>query len=219
MKTAQTILELLSGKNTIARVKDWLQKNKNKGRSALAQYLCRALNITDHLGKPRIAGVHVALRLLESRGFWKLPRLPRRVRSQPQPRRLNTAVPAPKRVPAQVDEVKGLRLVAVSAGDEQLFRTWNELMLTEHPLQDCRLVGRQLRYLIGSEHGWLGAIGFGSCALRLSVRDEWIGWDSSTRKSFQERLIKYDSLSHPTASVLPKSCQPGFEPGPATGGR
>src|SRR5437879_1443625 len=105
MKTAQTILELLSGKNTIARVKDWLQKNKNKGRSALAQYLCRALNITDHLGKPRIAGVHVALRLLESRGFWKLPQLPRRVRSQPQPRRLNTAVPAPKRVPAQVDEV------------------------------------------------------------------------------------------------------------------
>ncbi len=189
MKTAQTILELLSGKNTIARVKDWLQKNKNKGRSALAQYLCRALNITDHLGKPRIAGVHVALRLLESRGFWKLPRLPRRVRSQPQPRRLNTAVPAPKRVPAQVDEVKGLRLVAVSAGDEQLFRTWNELMLTEHPLQDCRLVGRQLRYLIGSEHGWLGAIGFGSCALRLGVRDEWIGWDASTRKSFQERLI------------------------------
>ena len=131
----------------------------------------------------------MALRLLESRGFWKLPRLPRRVRSQPQPRRLNTAVPAPKRVPAQVDEVKGLRLVAVSAGDEQLFRTWNELMLTEHPLQDCRLVGRQLRYLIGSEHGWLGAIGFGSCALRLGVRDEWIGWDASTRKSFQERLI------------------------------
>ena len=189
MKTAQTILELLSGKNTVARVKDWLQKNKNKGRSALAQYLCRALNITDHLGKPRIAGVHVALRLLESRGFWKLPQLPRRVRSQPQPRRLNTAVPAPKRVPAQVDEVKGLRLVEVSTGEEQLFRTWNELMLTEHPLQDCRLVGRQLRYLIGSEHGWLGAIGFGSCALRLGVRDEWIGWDASTRKSFQERLI------------------------------
>ncbi len=62
-------------------------------------------------------------------------------------------------------------------------------MLTEHPLQDCRLVGRQLRYLIGSEHGWLGAVGFGSCALRLRARDQWIGWDSSTRKRFQERVI------------------------------
>ena len=189
MKTAETILELLSSKNTVARVKDWLQKNKNKGRSALAQHLCRALNITDHLGKPRIAGVHVALRTLESRGFWKLPKLRSGIRVQQQPRRLNTAVPAPKGVPAQVEEVQGLRLVEVSTGEDQLFRTWNELMLTEHPLEDCRLVGRQLRYLIGSDHGWLGAIGFGSCALRLRVRDEWIGWDSSTRKSFQERLI------------------------------
>ena len=189
MKTALTILELLSSKNTVARVKDWLQKNKNKGRSALAQYLCRALNITDHLGKARMAGVQVALRLLESRGFWKLPQLPGGVRSPQQPRRLHTAVPAAAEVPAQVDEVKGLRLVEVSTGDDQLFRTWNELLLTEHPLQDCRLVGRQLRYLIGSDYGWLGAIGFGSCALRLGVRDEWIGWDASTRKSFQERLI------------------------------
>ena len=62
-------------------------------------------------------------------------------------------------------------------------------MLTEHPLHDCRLVGRQLRYLIGSEHGWLGGMGFGSCALRLRVRDEWIGWDEPTRKAFQDRLI------------------------------
>ena len=51
MKTADTILELLSGKNTAAKVKDWLQKNKNKERSALAQYLCGALNITDHFGE------------------------------------------------------------------------------------------------------------------------------------------------------------------------
>lgn len=189
MKTAETILELLSSKITVAKVKDWLQKNKNKGRSALAQHLCGALNITDHMGKPRIAGVHVALRTLELRGFWKLPKTQGRVRSRQQPRRLNTAVPAPKGVPVQVEKVKGLRLVKVSAAEDQLFRTWNELMLSEHPLKNCRLVGRQLRYLIGSDHGWLGAIGFGSCALRLRVRDEWIGWDSFTRKSFQDRLI------------------------------
>jgi len=189
MKTAQTILELLSSKNTIAKVRDWLRKNKDKGRHALAQYLCGALNITDHWGNPRISGVYVALRLLESRGFWKLPKLRAGVASQQQPRRMTTAVPAPKGVPAQVEEVQGLRLVEVSTGEDQLFRTWNELILTEHPLEDCRLVGRQLRYLIGSDHGWLGAIGFGSCALHLRARDEWIEWDPSTRKRFQERLI------------------------------
>jgi hypothetical protein len=189
MKTAETILELLSSKNTVAKVKDWLQKNKNKGRSALAQYLCGALNITDHLGKPRIAGVHVALRLLESRGFWKLPKLKQGARARQQFRRLNVEVAAPEGVPPKVEHVNGLRLVEVSTGEDQLFRTWNELILTEHPLKDCRLVGRQLRYLIGSDHGWLGAIGFGSCALYLRARDEWIEWDASTRKRFQDRVI------------------------------
>jgi hypothetical protein len=189
MKTAETILELLSSSHALATIRNWLQKNKDKGRSALAQYLCRALNITDHLGKPRMAGVHVALRTLESRGFWKLPKGKQGTRARHQFRRLNVAVAAPKEVPAKVEEVKGLRLVEVSAGDDQLFRTCNEMILTEHPLRDCRLVGRQLRYLIGSEHGWLGAIGFGSCALRLGVRDEWIEWDSSTRKRFQDRVI------------------------------
>jgi hypothetical protein len=189
MKTTETILELLSNKNAVAKVKNWLQKNKTKGRTALAQYVCRALNITDHLGKPRIAGVHVALRILESRGFWKLPKVQSAIRTRQQPRRLNTAVSVPKGVPGQVDQVKGLQLIEVNTGDDELFRIWNELILTEHPLKDCRLVGRQLRYLICSDYGWFGAIGFGSCALRLSARDEWIGWDASTRKSFQERLI------------------------------
>ena len=93
-----------------------------------------------------------------------------------------------------MEQVQGLRLVLVSAQDDELFRTRNELIVTEHPLKDNRLVGRQLCYLIGSDHGWLGAIGFGSCALRLGVREEWIGWDASTRKNFQDRVVNMTRL-------------------------
>ena len=35
----------------------------------------------------------------------------------------------------------------------------------------------QMRYLIGSDHGWLGGIGFAAAALKLAARDQWIGWD------------------------------------------
>jgi hypothetical protein len=76
----------------------------------------------------------------------------------------------------------------VRSEDDEGFRVWNELVETGHPL-GCRLVGRQLRYLIGSDHGWLGAIGFGSSALRLNVRDGWLGWDEPTRASYQDRLV------------------------------
>jgi hypothetical protein len=92
-------------------------------------------------------------------------------------------------VPERAEQVQGLRLVEVCREQEELFRTWNELIETEHPLHDSRMVGRQMRYLIGSEHGWLGALGFGSCALRLRPRDEWIGWDERSRRQYQDRVL------------------------------
>jgi len=92
-------------------------------------------------------------------------------------------------VPERAEQVLGLSLVEVGREQDELFRTWNELIETEHPLHDSRMVGRQVRYLIGSEHGWLGALGFGSCALRLRPRDEWIGWDEPTRRRYQDRVL------------------------------
>jgi hypothetical protein len=90
-------------------------------------------------------------------------------------------------VPATVEEVQSLGLVEVE--DPEQLQIWNELMLREHPLRDCRLVGRQLRYLVGSDHGWLGAIGFGSAALYLEDRDQWIGWTQAQRMEHLPRVL------------------------------
>jgi len=62
-------------------------------------------------------------------------------------------------------------------------RIWNELMIREHPQGAGPLVGRQVRYLIGSAHGWLGGFGFAAPALQLADRDRWIGWDSEQRRA------------------------------------
>jgi Domain of unknown function (DUF4338)/Transposase DNA-binding len=189
MKTHQTIQEQLASPEVVSKVRHWLEGNKRKRRLALARYLCEELALRDGRGKPRLAGVQKALRVLEDKGYWKLPKGRGVYGKSWQPRRAQGAVATPHGVPARVEQVKGLELVEVGSEHEELFRIWNELMLTEHPLHDCRLVGRQLRYLIGSEHGWLGGMGFGSCALRLRVRDQWIGWDEPTRKAFQDRLL------------------------------
>lgn len=189
MKTNHTIQEHLASPEVVRKIRDWLERNKHEGRFALARHLCEELALKDPCGKPRLAGVQKALRMLEAKGYWQLPERRGVYGQRWQPRRVEGTVAEPRGVPPRVEQVKGLELVEVGSEDGELFRVWNELMLTEHPLHDCRLVGRQLRYLIGSEHGWLGGIGFGSCALRLRVRDEWIGWDELTRKAFQERLI------------------------------
>lgn len=62
-------------------------------------------------------------------------------------------------------------------------------MLTEHPLNACTLVGRQLRYLLNSRHGWLGGFGFSAAALQLEARDQWIGWDKEQRQTHLHRVI------------------------------
>lgn len=189
METTGTIQQELSQPEAVATVRGWLKRNEGGSRVALARHVCKELGLRDRQGKPRLAGTQKALRVLEGRGYWKLPEPKGASGKTWRPRRLNESVTEVEGVPSRVEAVRGLQLVQVSSADDDHFRIWNELILSEHPLHDCRLVGRQLRYLIGSEHGWLGAIGFGSCALRLSQRDEWIGWDEPRRKQFQERLI------------------------------
>jgi Druantia protein DruA/Transposase DNA-binding len=68
-------------------------------------------------------------------------------------------------------------------------RIWNELMIQDHPRGAGPLVGRQLRYLIQSEHGWLGGISFSSAALHLEDRDKWIGWDWNMRQKNLHHVV------------------------------
>lgn len=72
---------------------------------------------------------------------------------------------------------------------KEQMRVWNTMLQDEHPQGAGPLVGRQLRYLIGSEHGWLGGFGFASAALHLEARDCWIGWDSSTRQEYLQYVV------------------------------
>jgi hypothetical protein len=97
------------------------------------------------------------------------------------------AVAPPREVPASVELVVGLRLRLVDA--EADYRMWNEVILREHPLGPRPLVGRQVRYLIESEHGCLGALGFAASALRLRDRDRWIGWDDALRRAHLDRVV------------------------------
>jgi hypothetical protein len=90
-------------------------------------------------------------------------------------------------VPEQVEDIRGLELVLVES--EKQMRIWNSLFVDEHPLGAGPLVGRQLRYLIGSEHGWLGGFGFAAAALHLQARDRWIGWDFETRQRHLDQVV------------------------------
>jgi len=166
-----------------------LGSGRIRSRTELAAILCRQFRFRDPRENLQVFSCLKALRDLEEEKNFQLPPRQLEIVSHWRPRRLAGPVPDPEDVPDTAGEIRGLRLVLVSSGDDRAMRTWNELIAREHPQGDRRLVGRQLRYLVGSAHGWLGAIGFSASALKLEARDRWIGWTAEQRRTNRDRVV------------------------------
>ncbi len=189
MDSPLPIKQRLAQSDNVALVHRLLGAQPAPSRTGLAQELCRRLELRDPKGDWQIGTTAKALRELEAEGHWTLPppRVPRTHRWSTAPARLPQRVPPARGVPAELAQIAALELVEVATPEQLL--VWNELMIREHPLHDARLVGRQFRYLIRSEHGWLGGIGFGSAALYLEGRDTHLGWNQAQRTTHLPRVI------------------------------
>ncbi len=180
------IKRVLSEPSNIQSVCRLLESKEIPHRSALAGLVCEQLGFYDARGQQQRAGCLKALRELEAAGHFALPAARRRP-GRSSPRRLPEPVPLPTAVPDQAGLVRGLELLLVRTSEQM--RIWNELMINDHPQGAGPLVGRQLRYLISSQHGWLGGFGFAAAALYLADRDEWIGWDDERRRQYLQMVV------------------------------
>jgi hypothetical protein len=186
MNTQNQIKRVLSEPTSIQSVCRLLESKEVPHRSALAALVCEQFGFHDARGQQQRAGCLKALRELEAAGHFTLPAA-RRSPGRSSPRRLPEPVPLPAAVPDQAGLVRGLELILVSTSAQM--RIWNELMINDHPQGAGPLVGRQLRYLIGSQHGWLGGFGFAAAALYLADRDKWIGWDDARRRQYLQMVV------------------------------
>ena len=186
MITQNQIKRTLSTPANIETIKRLLENEEILHRTDLATRTCKHFEFYDARGQIQTSSCAKALRQLEESGHITLPGI-RRKRAKKQSRRLPEPVPLPVDVPREVGGVEDLRLVLVCTDEEK--RVWNELMLSEHPLGEGPLVGRQLRYLINSRHGWLGGFGFAAAALQLADRDRWIGWDKEQQQAHLHRVV------------------------------
>jgi hypothetical protein len=186
MQQQNQIKRTLAQPESIEVIRSQLASNTHNNRSSLSKALCQHFNFSDARGHHQIGGCNKALRELERAGHFTLPvsRMPKTVKS---PRRLESAVPDPLDVPALVGDVQGLALIKVDS--LELMRIWNELMIREHPQGAGPLVGCQLRYLINSNHGWLGGFSFSAAALSLRDRDQWIGWNKDQHRTHLHRVL------------------------------
>jgi hypothetical protein len=191
--SGQTLKEALSEPTRLAVVRQQLAGDVCS-RTHLATDLCEIFGFHDARGEPRVSSCLKALRDLEQADAFALPQRMLDINDRWRPKRLSAPVPEPAGVPESVAEVRGLRVILVDPADDAGMRSWNELILREHPWGERRLVGRQLRYLVTSEQGLLGAVGFSASALTLASREAWIGWDTAQRRMHLDRVVNLSRL-------------------------
>jgi hypothetical protein len=180
--------ELLTHLNELARQEPAATRNE------MAKEACTHLAWYSPDGRLAVSSAKVALRKLERRGLLTLPPGKARAKTGHRLRHSGGKLPALVAVPRRVDHVQGLHLHLLSGSNDLLHALWNDLMIEQHPCGDAPLVGAQLRYLIGSEHGWLGALGFGPGAFVLQSRDQWIGWSTVARLGHLREVVGLSRL-------------------------
>lgn len=160
-------------------------------RRELVRQFCRATHWYNRKGESCLGSANIALNRLGKMGLVQLPP-PARQPPRSRPRQLfddGEAVPVRPRLPASVGKIGTLRLELIADSKDPNHRLWNRLIIREHPLKAAPLVGAQLRYLIRSDEGILGAFGFGPAAFHLACRDSWIGWDRPSQEANRTQVI------------------------------
>jgi hypothetical protein len=197
MKTMEQPI-IVSGKEFTAPFLESLQSildtRQDITKAELLRIICEHLGWFTSNGQLAVASAKVALVTLLAKGLLSGAQL---ASSAGRPRRLaRSGKPLPPLlgVPRRVDLVSGLSLYLVDGSKDPLSCVWNDLIIDQHPCGDAPLVGAQLRYLIGSSHGWLGAVGFGSASFVLGDRDRWIGWSTAARVGNLQRVVGLSRL-------------------------
>jgi hypothetical protein len=178
----------------VLHLADMMAADHKIRRGDLAREVCAQLDWYSPTGRPALSSARVALRKLERRGLLALPTAKPQAQRRHRLRRSGQPLPPVGAVPRRVDEVRGLYVHLLSGCDDPLHGLWNDLIIQQHPCGDAPLVGAQLRYLIGSEHGWLGALGFGPAAFLLGARDSWIGWSTRARLQHLPQVVGLSRL-------------------------
>lgn len=173
---------------TLKRIHMAARDHPQWSRADLARQVCDWLDWRAANGKPKTASCRLALLRLERRGLINLPPARRSVRFGARSF-AQTHLNVPSKLEATLQEVCGLKLILVTAKDRALDRQWKKLVATHHYLGYRPLCGAQVRYLIASEQGYLGALGFSAAALYLKARERWIGWSHAARQCHLSKVV------------------------------
>lgn len=192
----QKILGRQFSDDLLARIQNLIGSDPGLSRRRLSLEVCEWLDWRNPAGRLQEMSCRKALLELDRCGAIKLP----------PPRGFFTKVPAGRApVPPPISPVEGalavlgeIELVRVERGPNSL--AWRGMLDAFHYLKSGPLCGAQARYLVRSEfHGWVGALAFSACALRVECREHWIGWNEAARRDRLNLVVNNSRFLIPPA--------------------
>ena len=157
-------------------------------RRAVGRRVCEEFGFRERLGRLQVAICLKALNVLAERSERiVLPTPAAVVNGGGKPSLLASGTSLAESVPERLQGVEQLCVLRVGKRSQR--QIWNTLIANEHRLGMTTFAGAQMRNLVRSAHGWLGALGFAAEALRLAARERWMGWSEDQRRAHLNRVV------------------------------
>ena len=188
MRARSQIQRTLSEPAAFERLAGILARETFVSRRAVGRRVCAEFGFQDQRGQWQVSTCLQALGVLAERSERiALPPAGASVPGGGQPAQLADGVGLVAQIPERLEDVRELALVPVAEPEQR--RIWNTLIAREHRQGLTTFAGAQMRYLVGSAEGWLGALGFAAPALRLAARERWIGWSDAQRRAHLDLVV------------------------------
>ena len=188
MKAQSLVQRTLGSPEAMDSIAAMLAGEQFASRRAVGRRVCEEFGFRDRLGRLQVATCLKALNVLAERSERiVLPPPAAVVNGGGKPSLLAAGASLAESVPERLQGVE--KLCVLRVGKRSQRQIWNTLIATEHRLGMTTFAGAQMRYLVHSAHGWLGALGFAAAALRLAARERWMGWSDDQRRAHLNRVV------------------------------
>jgi len=184
----------------LERLNASVRADPDLSRSELSRRVCDWLGWTSAAGAPKQVSCRIALLKLHRRGLIDLPPARGEVPRAREVARRDEGGADP--IDCSLAELGGVKLCLVTRFEREHNEEWKRL-IAHHYLGPGPLVGAQIRYLIGSERGWIGALAFSAAAWHVAARDEWIGWSERARKANLRYVVSNSRFLIPPWVTVP----------------
>lgn len=178
---AQTIIQgQLITAGRLALIRELLAQHRDWGRTRLSEELCLCWNWRNARGRPKDMAARTLLLKLERRGLIELPARKTAARASSR-KRVTPAAAVGAMVEGCLNDVRPLSvsIAGPRSDDLPLFKG----LLAHHYLGHRNTVGENIGYLIRDRHARpVACMLFGSAAWKCAERDDFIGWDRSSRE-------------------------------------